>query len=254
MRNRCASTLQKCGKLPKVTIVADRRDDQKVSVAWDDEASGALATGLRGLIHDVNNFLAVALGNMEWLKDEERSYADVCEIAEEIRESGVVLQKRMAELREVASRAQVSPVPTDLAEWLLGQADLLRLQVDEGLELVFKTPQRARTVSADPVRLNWILAELLQNAGRNTPKPGQIIIAVALEEDGGATLSVSNPHGHLPDGVGRRVLWPYVTDARDYGHIGLGLSRAGGLARQMGAMLSLASDDDGVTVALRFPG
>jgi two-component system heavy metal sensor histidine kinase CusS len=97
-------------------------------------------------------------------------------------------------------------------------------------------------VTADPVLLGSVLANLFANALEYTPVEGEITSSVAPRESGGIELVLSNTNGDLGSGDLTRAFEPFWRKdaARSGGvHSGLGLSLVAAFARLMGATITL---------------
>jgi signal transduction histidine kinase len=73
----------------------------------------------------------------------------------------------------------------DLATALRRTADAVRpLLAERRHEFIVETPDEPVWVSGDPVRVEQILSNLLQNAGKYTPPGGQVTLSLAVHRDG----------------------------------------------------------------------
>ncbi len=127
---------------------------------------------------------------------------------------------------------------------------------ENGQTLTCTLPQDpVRSVTGDRNLLGQVLANLIENALRHTPKDSTITVALSQ----GAThvdLSVSDTGPGIPaaerDLVLRRL---YRLDrSRTTPGNGLGLSLVASIAQVHGAELTLAEADPGLRVTLSFPG
>jgi two-component system, OmpR family, sensor histidine kinase BaeS len=118
------------------------------------------------------------------------------------------------------------------------------------------------TIEVDPVRIGEVLANLLQNALRHTPRGGRIEVAAARASlDGSPTLSfrVTDTGTGIPDELLPHVFDRFVKSA-DSGGSGLGLAIARSLVEAHGGLIFATSatdaaegDAQGTTVIVSLP-
>lgn len=119
-----------------------------------------------------------------------------------------------------------------------------RLQA-QGLDLKIDLPARLPRVHADKRKLKQILANLLANAVKFTPKGGRITLSASVARDGDLVLVVSDTGIGIAAEDIDRVMHPFAqVDSglnRKYEGTGLGLTLSLGLARLHGGDLHLES-------------
>ena len=140
-----------------------------------------------------------------------------------------------------AGRLEVDHKPFDLSVVAAETAGrFLKRAANEGIRLELEVPDRL-PVCGDPGRTGQILAALLDNAMRYTPKGGSIIIS-GRPLDGQAESSVTDDGPGIPTEHLLRIFDRFyrVEEARTRagGGTGLGLSIARDLARAQGGDLS----------------
>ncbi|HWU90589.1 MAG TPA: ATP-binding protein, partial [Kofleriaceae bacterium] len=113
-------------------------------------------------------------------------------------------------------------------------------------------------VDADPMRLSQVVANLLTNAAKYTPKGGRIEVR-ATREDDRAVLAVRDNGAGIPRELLPQIFELFVqgaraSDRRD-GGLGLGLALVDNLVRLHGGEVSAASDGPGTgsTFVVRLP-
>jgi signal transduction histidine kinase len=136
-----------------------------------------------------------------------------------------------------------------------------RLKADvaeHGLSLNVEVPSGLPEVQADPERAIQVLTNLVSNAVRYTPSPGQIAVRVAADR-GMVRFEVSDSGiGIAPDDLPRVFERFYRVDksrARAFGGAGVGLTIARALAETMGGRISARSPGPGKgsTFTLELP-
>jgi signal transduction histidine kinase len=191
-------------------------------------------------------------------------------------ENGEVIEDQLAEIDRMdallsdllvlarldAERLDVEKKPFDLSAVAAETAGrFLKRASEEGVGLEVEVPDEL-PVRGDPERTAQILAALLDNAMRYTPKGGSVTIC-GRRGEGGAEASVTDTgpgisQEHLPR-IFDRFYRVEEARTRKGGGTGLGLSIARDLARAQGGELTAenASQDKGGTGAifrLRLPG
>lgn len=120
------------------------------------------------------------------------------------------------------------------------------------------TPHGTATVRADPVRLQQVLGNLLDNALRHTPPQGQVAV-VTTTESGYGLVSIRDDGAGIPanelNAIFDRFHRVDTARSRADGGTGLGLTIARAIARAHGGALTAASagPGTGATFTLRVP-
>jgi signal transduction histidine kinase len=129
-----------------------------------------------------------------------------------------------------------------------------------GLELRLELPAAPVRVTADPARLSEALGDLLDNAGKFTPRGGEVSVRLATDEAAAEAVVTVRDTG---EGIAPEML-PRVFDVfaqadtsleRSSGGLGLGLSLARGLVQLHGGSVLAESDGPGkgASFTLRIP-
>jgi len=113
------------------------------------------------------------------------------------------------------------------------------------LRLQWQRPTQPLEVEADPVRLEQIVSNLLDNACMHTPLGGQIAVSVAADEDT-VTLTVEDDGMGLTPQVLPRVFEPFVQSEQaldvDAPSLGLSLTAVRALVQAHGGQVTAHSD------------
>ena len=205
------------------------------------------------LAHELRNPLAPmanALHIMRMLKTEdptalksiqilERQVAHVVRMVDDLMDVArlergkVVLKRTRVELNGVVSSAVESCLH---AAQQRGHHVSVRFGVD------------ALPVDGDAVRLEQIVCNLVNNAAKFTPRPGEIVVSTRVE-DGFALLTVEDPGVGFQPGVAEHLFDPFLqvnpTLERSAGGLGLGLTIVRRLAELHGGAVHAASDGPG---------
>ena len=125
-------------------------------------------------------------------------------------------------------------------------------------ELVVDVPRHGLAVLGDPIRLSQVVANLLTNAAKYTPRGGRLTVR-ATDEDGQVVLRVSDTGIGIAQDVLPKVFDLFVQERqaldRSQGGLGLGLAIVRNLVERHGGRVSAASDGPGrgSTFTVRLP-
>lgn len=192
-----------------------------------------------GLYDTENNmrFLEVIRRNAERMKS---LIADILELS--MIESGNV----SVDIREVRLASATSDVFAALSSKALSRGIRLESRVSE-----------QTVVAADPVRLEQMLTNLIDNAIKFNRADGSVMVSVEHEKGRDAVIVSDTGEGILPEHLGRIFERFYRTDkarSRDLGGTGLGLAIVKHLARLHGGEVSVTSKiGSGTTFRIELP-
>ncbi|MES1211065.1 MAG: HAMP domain-containing sensor histidine kinase, partial [Acidobacteriota bacterium] len=145
----------------------------------------------------------------------------------------IILKRQPVDLAEVVSRCLV-------------ELDLAALARSHGLELQVET--EPVTVEGDPVRLEQVICNLVQNAIKYTPRGGTLSLAVRTEEGEGTVRVRDTGVGITPEML-QQIFAPFTqvesSRSRSEGGLGLGLPLVRGLVELHGGRVEAHSDGAG---------
>jgi signal transduction histidine kinase/CheY-like chemotaxis protein len=203
--------------------------------------------------HELRNPMA-AIRNALWVLDEIGSQEP-----QEVRQREVIVRQTRHLVRMVDDLLDVSRVtlgkislqrrPVDLrdtAEQCLAELGMETLARNNGLELALET--RPALVMGDPVRLEQVVCNLLQNAIKYTPRGGRLRVAVGAEDDE-AVVRVRDTGVGLSPEMLQTIFEPFAqvesSRQRSEGGLGLGLPLVRSLAEMHGGRVEALSDGPG---------
>jgi two-component system sensor histidine kinase BaeS len=204
------------------------------------------------IAHELRTPLAVQRANLEALQD--GVYPLTSENLAPVIEQNYLLTRLVEDLRTLAladaGQIELERTPTDLTSLVEHVIEHFRPQAGSQQVLLTLSPPTSTIpqISADPIRLEQVLTNLLSNALRYTPSGGQIELSLA-STNGSVRLSV---HDSGP-GIPQQAL-PYIFErfyrvdksrTRAEGGTGLGLAIARQLARLHGGDLTATNHDSG---------
>jgi len=233
------------------------------------DAMGQLTSGVA---HDFNNILAVILGNVELLNDEDIPEDRDLFIAETI---GAVMKGRSLtqSLLSFARKSHLAPVAVDVGELARQTAEMFMRTSGKGIEVAVDVPsENLPTVFVDPNLFQNALLNLLINARDAIPGGGSIWISAFASgttgtgaADGRAgspdptegprvKVCVADDGAGMEDHVLKRAIEPFFTTKKAGSGSGLGLSMVRGFVEQSGGILTFQSRSGaGTTITLDFP-
>jgi signal transduction histidine kinase len=138
-------------------------------------------------------------------------------------------------------------VPVDLGQVVSQAMDLFRSD-GRCAHLSVAVHLAPVTVMADPMRLEQVVANLVENACRYTPPGGSLTIRVAPDGDHGVLETIDTGHGIRPESLAR-VFEPFAQTGhpseREHGGLGLGLSVVRQIVELHGGQVSASSEGPG---------
>ncbi len=210
------------------------------------EKLAALGELTAGMAHEINNPMAVILGNLDVLAQE------LGEAAEPVRQEIDLIIEQVYRVRDIIDSLLRYARPGDLAAWLetLDVDDLLR----DSLKLVDHLVRKGDIeVQLDlratlPVRiglqdLQQVFVNLLVNAVHAVGDSSGLIRLRSRDwAQKGVVVTVSDDGPGIPEGLRDRVFTPFFTTKDAGAGTGLGLSISYGLMRHYGGNITLESE------------
>ncbi len=160
--------------------------------------------------------------------------------------------KITAELRRFSRRDAPEPEEMPLATAIDGAVLLLRDRM-RSMDVTVTTPsaeQAAIRVRAEPVRLEQVLVNLLQNALDASDRNGRLDIALAADA-GRCFLTVSDSGPGINPDVAERLFQPFATTKAD--GLGLGLVISRDIMRDLGGDLTVQPRQSGAQFVMEIP-
>ncbi len=243
---------------------------------WVDPARSAQAQRMetlgrlaRDIAHDINNLLAVVIGNAELARaglapDDPRAEA-IADI-EAAAKRGASLTRQLVAF---GGRGDLAPVVLDLHSVVGEMSELLRCALGDTVTVTFAPAQPPLRVRADPAQLGQILVNLAVNARDTMPAGGTLLLETAAVTVGVAdpdrppaltpgryaTLAVRDTGGGTETEAQAHLYEPFFTTKGPRGGSGQGLAVAREIARQAGGELVLVASapGEGSTFMLYLP-
>lgn len=229
------------------------------------EAVGKL-TG--GLAHDLNNTLAVILGNAELLAEDLEGKGIGSDFTRPIIDASRRGGELISRLLAFARQQPLHPRATDVGQLTEDLRGMLERTLSAGIEIRTGVQPGTPKALADPAQVESALLNLALNARDAMPGGGRLSIEVGLEHLGPehaaadpevvpgdyVCLAVSDDGEGMDPETVARAFEPFFTTKGVGEGSGLGLSMVYGFAKQSGGLATITSEEgEGTTVRLYLP-
>jgi two-component system CheB/CheR fusion protein len=220
------------------------------------------------LAHELRNPLA-PIRNALQILHMPGATASMAERAREMMERQVQHMVRLVDdlldvSRITRGKVQLRKERIDLTELVVRAAEAARpLMEDNGHAFSVSVPPGPVWVDADSMRLDQVLANLLNNAAKFTERGGRISLILAAEgatEGETAILRLRDSGAGIPPDLLPSIFEPFVQASRaldrSQGGLGIGLSLVRGLVEMHGGRVSAYSAGlgKGTEIVVRLPG
>jgi signal transduction histidine kinase len=155
----------------------------------------------------------------------------------------------------VDSEQRIPVVVAESISEAISALDPLWRAKTQRIKVLSRSGGELATILAEPVKVQRLIQNLLDNASRYGPSDSEIVVSLDLV-DSRLILEVANGGPAVPAELRERVFEPYFRFATKGAEgSGLGLAIVKEIADQHGATVSLGSrgDDEGTVVRISFP-
>ena len=228
------------GVISFIEDVTERRQwEERLARLYDQEKElrQAIQTELnrrveftRMLAHELKTPLSSILSSVEYLIEEPHDERWL-DIVKTINTGASALRARIDELLDLAKGEvgilEVEAGPVDLLQMLRDEVDSVApIAKSRGQSLQLELPPSLPLVQADSARIRQVVANLLDNALKFTPKGGKIRLR-AYSRDAHLVIEIQDSGPGIAEADQSRLFEPYQRLARDKGRVsGLGLGLA----------------------------
>jgi PAS domain S-box-containing protein len=241
--------------------------ERQKEALYQSEKLAALGSLLAGVAHELNNPLAIVLGQALMLREAAQERAELDRQFESFAERGAKIEAAanrcarivktflaMARQRE-AERGEVR-IP-DLIERVL---DLLSYGLrTAGIEVSTDIPDTLPTILADSDQLHQVLLNLVMNAKQaleGEPAPRRVSIVVRADREAAKLdIRICDNGPGVPEAIRTRIFEPFFTTKPQGVGTGIGLAVSRGLIEAHGGALILEPPrpDEGASFVIRLP-
>jgi signal transduction histidine kinase len=220
-----------------------------------EEAEQQRRSALADVSHELRTPLTVIQGSLEAILDGVYP-ADAAHLEPILAETRI-LERLIEDLRTLTLAEAGSLVlhrePTDLRALLTDVAASYRAQAEQaGVSLTVSVADDLPTLELDPARIREVIANLLTNALRHTPRDGKVELSAALAGDG-VEVTVHDTGSGIPADQLDRIFDRFFRSPDSPGS-GLGLPIAKSLVEAHGGTIVATSEvGAGTTISLRLP-
>jgi signal transduction histidine kinase len=212
-------------------------------------------SALADVSHELRQPLTVIQGNIEALID--GVYPTDAAHLEPILAETRILEHLIDDLRTLTLAEAGSLVlhrePTDIGALLSEVAKSYQSQADQsGVSLAVTVPDSLPSLDIDPARIREVVANLLTNALRHTPRDGTVELSAALADDLIEVAVRDTGSGIAPDQLDR--IFDRFYRSPDSPGSGLGLPIAKSLVEAHGGTIAAVSEPrTGTTIRVKLP-
>lgn len=212
---------------------------------------GSLAAGLH---HEIKNPLSALSLHVQLLEEQ----LETDNTTEEIRQMLGVIRTEVTRIggvlegfRDFAATGQLNTTDVDVANLIAQQIDLIAPQAERNrIKIEFEPWESPIKVSADRVRLEQVLLNLIVNAMESMPEGGTLTISMSVQE-GFAKIEVADTGCGIPVNLQDKILDPYFTTKSS--GTGLGLALCDKIMRQHLGSIDFRTSQEGTTFRLLLP-
>ena len=253
------------GTVEDVTEKFEAERNLRIALRQAEIANKMKAAFLAAMSHELKTPLNAVLGFSEIIRDQLLGPAGTpayVDYAADIHKSGARLLAIINDVLDV-SRLEgglltINARQENLLDIVEQAVQLARAVTQDEREIVTDFPEAMPALFVDPRRLAQALGNLLANALKFTPEPGQIRLVVKLQKDGGVTLAVADTGIGMAAETIAEALEPFRqldgSLARKFEGAGLGLSLSKALVELHCGGLTIESRVGvGTTVTVALP-
>ena len=228
------------------------------------EAIGRLAGGIA---HDFNNLLTSILGFSNMAIEQLPEDSDVVDDLQEVVLAASRAQNLTQKLLALSRKDVPDSQPIDLNQLLKEMDNLIRVSLNENVEVVFNQGEGGGTILADPTSMEQVILNLTVNARDAMPRSGRLYISTFVEQclEGPLTVPELPPGSYtvlsfrdtgcgMEEDVLEHIFEPFFTTKESGQGTGLGLSTVYAIVKQYKGGIHLWSEPGvGSEFKLYFP-
>jgi signal transduction histidine kinase len=239
-----------------------RRDAQLLQEKEREQRAQSLGILAAGLAHEINNPLAYATGNLEYLRERlpdvsEPTDAECLQVLDEALEGTLRIQRIVADLKALSSTQVEATEPVDLKAVTESTLRMAANQLRHKAQVVRDYGEDEPRVRGTSTKLGQVLLNLVLNAAHAIPE-GHVSehrITVSLRTDATEVrLAVSDTGCGIAPDVLPRIFDPLFTTRRAGEGMGMGLAICRDIVTALGGRIDVRSEPGrGTTVEVTLP-
>ncbi|HET6975102.1 MAG TPA: ATP-binding protein [Pyrinomonadaceae bacterium] len=204
-----------------------------------------------GIAHDYNNLLAVILLHADILMNV--SDDAVRRHAREIKYATQRANAVTRQLQAFGGAPLMRPVRVSLNEQINKISGVLESILNPKSKLHTRLEERVGLVDVDPVYLELILTNLVNNARDAMPDAGEVTITTEVVDESQARITITDTGSGMDAQTRERAVEPFFSTRKSKRH-GLGLSTVYAVIKQMAGTVSLHSEPNkGTSIEIYLP-
>ena len=246
------SLVQREGAILQAVVIGRAGPAGRAECGPKGQRPGSLAELAAIAAHEIRNPLSAVRGFLQLLSaqvstEPQAHYVDI------VRRELQRIERITGDLLLLSRPAHEAPVLTDMAELLLGVAELVRPRAEHcGVSVDLAAEGDLPPVAADSERLKQVFLNLVGNAIEAAQAGGSVRLHVRRHPDGGVEALVSDDGPGLAPHILPRVFEPFFTTKP--GGTGLGLAVSDSIVRGFGGQIAAFSPPQGgATFVVRLP-
>ncbi len=214
------------------------------------ESIGRLSVGIA---HEINNPLTNALLKIQMLRDElgEKLCAvDSLKSFDSIERHIYAASNIAKELLQFAHPKATEFMPVDINSIIRSALLLLKFKLKD--IKVHKSLEELPDINGDPIKLEQVFVNLINNSIEAMPQGGSISISSTLQHNRIRVTLTDTGHGISRDDIDK-VFEPFYTTKEFKRGTGLGLSICYGIIKQHEGSIEVLSSEKGTTILIEIP-
>ncbi|MBL8834005.1 MAG: PAS-domain containing protein [Rhodospirillales bacterium] len=239
--------------------VAAEQVERQREALFRSEKMAAMGSLLAGVAHELNNPLAIVVGQASLLREtaaDERTLARADRISQAADRCARIVRTFLA----MARQRPPERAPVDLRAVVRSTVDLLSYALKaDGVGVELDLPDELPAVWGDGDQIAQVVSNLVVNAqqavrARSDGRMLRIGLSVDAEDAGFVTLGVSDNGGGVPEALRTRIFDPFFTTKPQGAGTGVGLSVCRGIVEAHDGSIEVDdSDQGGARFTVRLP-